>query len=249
MASPARQIEQADEAAMPRAHPARPGGRFAVHGARRRLTPAGADAHSQAVRRLRIVVPTVAVALLAAYGVSAAPTAVDTEFLRQFSDSGVAGREMVLDRPRYVGQSGDGRAFEVSAQAARRNPDAPNLVRFDNPEARRDGDTQKGLSVRAASGTYDSDAKLFDLDRDVSLVQGIGGQDFTLRTDAARLDVENRTISSSSRVRGVSDSGEVEADSLEVYEDEGRVVLEGNVRLRFDPTKAPSRSAGATTGE
>lgn len=202
---------------------------------RRRLTPAAAERHSQIVRALRLVVPAIGTGVLATYAVNAAPSEVDRDFLRQFSDLSATSEEMVLDRPRYLGQTLEGDAFEVSALRARRDPNAPDLLRFENPEALRDGGTARELRLRAAGGTLDTEANVVEFDRDVELVQGIGGQDYTLRTDAARVDLDERVVSTQTGVRGRSARGSVEADRLTVYQDEGRAVLEGGVRLRFEP--------------
>ncbi|MBB4659351.1 LPS export ABC transporter periplasmic protein LptC [Parvularcula dongshanensis] len=205
--------------------------------AARRLTPKAAQRHSRLVRNLRLVVPALAAALVVTYALSATPPEVDREFLRQFSDIEASSTEMRLDKPRYVGEDLEGNPFEVSAQAARRNPNTPDLIRLDNPEALRNAGTGDQIHLRAANGALDTQGKTVDLDTDVTLVQGIGGRAFELQTDKARIDLEGRTVTSGAPVKGRSQSGDVEADSLTVYEDEGRAVLEGNVRLHFDPSK------------
>ena len=212
---------------------------------RRRLTPAAADRHTQIVRALRLVVPAIGTGVLATYAVNAAPSEVDAEFLRQFSDISAQSEEMVLDRPRYLGQTLEGDAFEVSALRARRDPNAPDLLRFENPEALRGGGAD-GLRLRAAGGTLNTEENVALFDRDVELVQGIGGLDYTLETEAARLDIDKRVVSTQTGVRGRSEQGTVEAERLTVYQDEGRAVLEGGVRLRFEPSKRPDEG---TTGD
>lgn len=216
---------------------------------RRRLTPAAAERHSQIVRVLRLVVPAVGTGVLATYAVNAAPSDVDADFLRQFSDLSAASEALVLDRPRYLGQTLEGDAFEVSALRARRDPDAPDLLRFESPEALREGGTANELRLRAAGGTLDTEANVATFDRDVELVQGIGGQDYRLETDAARLDIDERVVSTQTGVRGRSERGTVEADRLTVYQDEGRAVLEGGVRLRFEPTEGPTEGRGEKPSE
>ena len=214
------------------------GMRFADAAPRRRLTPEAAERHSKIVRSLRLAVPAAAAGLLGTYVFTAAPPSVDTEFLRQFSEAEAPGREVVLERPRYVGQTVEGTPYEVSAQAARRNPDTPGLVRFDNPEALRDGTDGPGVRVQAKGGLLDTEANTFALDRDVRITQGLGGQEFVLETDAADVDLDARVVSSTVGVRGTSETGSVEAGSLTVYEDEQRATFSGGVKLRFEPAAA-----------
>lgn len=224
----------------------RPALAFADIAPARRLTPEAAERHTRLVRRLRLAVPALAVGLLATYALNAAPQAVDTEFLRQFSDAGEPGREMLLERPRYRAETGDGSPFQVSAEAARRNPDQGNIIRFDNPEALREGGPKGPARLQARTGVLDTDTNLFD-GEDVRLVQNIGGQDFTLTTDRARVDLEGKTIRSDERVRGESEAGALEADGIEVSEDGRRLQLKGRTKLRFEPSKAPGKASG--TGE
>jgi len=210
---------------------------FAGIAARRRLTPRAAIRHSRLVRNLRLAVPAAATGLILTYAVSATPPEVDQEFLRQFSDIEATGSEMRLDRPRYVGEDTGGIPFEVSAFAARRNPNAPDIIRLENPEALRNGGSNDQLRVRALSGTLDTQGKTVDLNDDVQLEQGVGSDTFVLRTDAARIDIDGRTVRSETGVRGTGRAGDVEADTLTVYEDEERAVFEGNVKFRFEPAK------------
>lgn len=214
---------------------------FAEITPRRRLTPAAAERHTQLVRRLRLAVPALAAGLLITYALNAAPQAVDAEFLRQFSDASEPGREMLLERPRYRAETADGSPFQVSAQAARRNPDQGNIIRFDNPEAFRGDGPEGPARLQARTGVLDTDTNLFE-GQDVRLVQNIGGQDFTLTTDEAKVDIDGKTIRSDVGVKGASDAGALQADGLEVSEDGKRLRLDGKVKLRWDPAKAPQRT-------
>lgn len=217
---------------------------FGGRAARRRLTPAAAQRHTVLVRNLRLAVPAAAAALVVTYALSATPPEVDMEFLRQFDGVEATSSEMRLERPRYVGQDRGGVPFEVSAYAARRNPDDPDVVRLENPEALRDGAAGEGTRVRALNGRLDTANKIVDLDGDVRLVQGRGANAFTLDTDDARIDLDGRTITSGGAVRGRGERGELEADGATVYEDEERVVLEGNVKLRFEPSGGEKAAQG-----
>lgn len=211
---------------------------------RPRLTPSAAERHSRRVRKLRLVVPAAAAALLATYVVNATPPEVDREFLRQFAGVEASGREMLLDKPRYLGDGLDGVPFEVSAATARRNPLLPEVIRFDRPVALRDTGSGRQVRVTAESGVLDTETKLVALDRAVELVHGIGGQAFVLNTESAEIDMETQTVRSKASVRGRSETGDVEADRLTVYEADGRAILEGNARLVFEPAKARAAKTG-----
>ena len=214
----------------------------------RRLTPEAAERHTKLVRTLRLAVPAAACVLLITYALNAAPPSVDTDFLRQFSDAEAPGRDLVLERPRYRAETEGGSPFEVSAQAARRNPDEGNIIRFDNPEAYRGEGREGPARLRARAGTLDTETNLFE-GEDVRLVQNIGGQDFTLRTDRAEVDIDGKTIRSKAAVSGEGEAGALEADGLTLSEDGSKVRLEGRVRARFEPSKAPGKTPGETPRE
>ncbi|MEE4349124.1 MAG: LPS export ABC transporter periplasmic protein LptC [Pacificimonas sp.] len=204
-----------------------------------RLTPGAARRHSRFVRHSRLALPAIAAGLVVTYALSATPPRVDVEFARQFSEVDVDSTSMRLARPRYLGEDLQGRPFEVAAQTAERNPNTPDFIALENPEAFKSIETGENAKVRAARGLMNTRDKRLDLNDDVQLDHRIGGSAFTLNTDAAAVDLQNQTVTSTVGVVGEGDRGSVAADTLTVYQDEGRSVLEGNVRLRFN-TQTPA---------
>lgn len=203
-----------------------------------RLSPQAAQRHSRKVRHLRLILPAIAGGLMVTYALSASPPRIDPTFVREFQQIQAEGRAMRLDRPRYAGEDEQGLPFEISAQAAEQDPNAPDLVALENPEALRNLRTDTGadpVKVRAATGLLDTQANQIALTQDVEFEQEIGGGTFILRTDAADVDLNASTVVSDVGITGESERGTVAADSLTVYQEEGRAVLEGNVRLRLNP--------------
>ncbi|MEM9422715.1 MAG: LPS export ABC transporter periplasmic protein LptC [Pseudomonadota bacterium] len=206
-----------------------------------RLSPRAVQRHSRNVRHLRLAVPAIAGALVMVYAVNASPPRIDPEFVREFQQIQAEGRAMRLDRPRYAGEDERGLPFEIAARAAEQDPLAPDLVALENPEALRNVKSEEGVKpvkVRAATGMLNTESNQMALTSDVELEHDIGGGAFVLKTDAADVDLENSTVSSTVGVTGEGERGTVAADTLKAYQDEGRLVLEGNVRLRLNP--APS---------
>ncbi|MEM9233512.1 MAG: LPS export ABC transporter periplasmic protein LptC [Pseudomonadota bacterium] len=173
--------------------------------------------------------------MLATYAFSATPPSVDRSFLRDFANIDTDADNMRLNRPRHVGYDLEGNPFEVAASTASRNPETPGRIALENPEAFRGLGDDEDVKVRALRGLMDTDAKRLDLSNNVQLDHRIGGSDFTLSTDAAEVDFENKTITSAAGVSGSGDSGTVAADSVTVYQDEGRAVFEGNVQFQIAP--------------
>lgn len=209
----------------------------------RRLTPAAARRHSRNVRHLRLIVPAIGAGLLATYAFSASPAAVDVGFLRNFTQTDVESSDMRLDRPRYAGEDLRGLPFEVSAKSAERDPNAPGLIDLENPEALRSVEQKDGtdaVTVSARSGLLNTEEKHVDLTDNVRMVHSLGGAPIVFTTDAAQVDLDANTVTSTAGVTGEGDQGRLEADAVTVYQGEGRAVLEGNVRLRLEPKKDPA---------
>lgn len=213
-------------------------GRILDRRGRRRASPGAIAMHSRRVRYLRLAVPAVAAGLMLTYGLSASPPRVDADFVRQFQQLDVADAHLRLDRPRHVGYDLEGRAFEVSAQTASRDPNAPDLVSLENPEAFRELDTAAQARVRASTGVMDTQANTLDLTRDVRIDYDLGGAPIVITTNQAAVDFDTNTVTASAGISGAGERGTVAADNLTAYQEEGRLVLEGKVRLRLQPSDA-----------
>lgn len=205
-----------------------------------RLSPEAARRHSRMVRYFRLLIPAAAVGLLVTYALSATPPRVDLAFRDNFRQADVETSAMRLDRPRYAGEDLQGLPFEVAAKSAARDPNAPSLIDLENPEALR-GVAQKDgteeVTVTARSGQLNTEAKTIDLAEDVRLQHSLGGMPIVFNTQAASVDLEANTVSSTAGVTGTGEQGSLEADNVTVFQGEGRAVLEGNVRLRLEPKK------------
>ncbi|RFB05595.1 LPS export ABC transporter periplasmic protein LptC [Parvularcula marina] len=211
---------------------------------RRRLSTAAVSAHSQRVKWLRLIVPAIGAGVLMTYALSATPPVIDKAFMRDFANIDTDAENMRLNRPRHTGYDLEGNPFEIAAASALRNPETPGLISLDSPQAFRGLENDEDVTVRALRGLMDTEAKRLDLSSSVELDHRIGGSDFTLNTDAAEVDFENKTIKSVSGVSGSGDRGTVAADSMTVYQDEGRAVFEGNVQFQIAPAKKKDDDTG-----
>ena len=203
--------------------------------ASQRFTAIDAQKHTRRVRHLRLVVPAAAAGLLMTYALSATPPKIDPTFAREFSNINTDSQGMRLDRPRYVGEDLSGQPFEVSARSALRDPDAPDMIALDNLEAFRDLDSDEDVRLRAEAGVLDTEANRMDLSEDVQLQHRLAGETFILNTDAAQVDLNTNTVTSTVGVQGSGERGAVAADTATAYQDEQKLVLEGNVRIILNP--------------
>ncbi len=181
----------------------------------------------------RIALPALTLGLVFVFAFSASPAAVDESFAEQFAYLDKPSRDMQMDQPRYSGQDKKGRLYEISADKARQNVNNPDLVFLDSLNGIRNPDGTDQMEVTAETGLYRTDAQQLDLETNVELRRGIGGQDYVVTTSAAKVELSDRTLVSEAGISGVSKDGSFTAEKMTVYQDEGRVVLE-DVRMRFE---------------
>lgn len=200
-----------------------------------RMTPSAARRHSQRVRRLRLIVPALGAGVLATYVLSATPPTIDSSFLNEFKQIDTEAESLRLNQPRHVGYDLEGNLFEISAESALRDPGEEGLISLDRPLASRGLGNGDDVVMEAGSGLMDTASNRLDLMDRVEVQHRIAGSQFIFSTQAAEVDFDEKTITSAAGVHGEGDRGTVAADRLTVYQDEGRAVLEGNVKLKIEP--------------
>lgn len=194
---------------------------------KRRTSRRQARQHSEQVRIARFVLPIFVVGIIGAYLVFSSPRMVDINFERQFSNLDVATEDLRMENPRFTGEDERGRPYEVVAGAATQDPLNPQLVVLENPEALRSAVMDAGSQVRvtANAGLYRMDDRAIDLSQNVELGQTIGESEFILRTEAATVALDDRTVTSKGEVFGQSADGTLTADSMKAYEEDGRSIF------------------------
>jgi lipopolysaccharide export system protein LptC len=208
---------------------------------RQRLTGDQAARRSAIVRRLRIALPALAIGLVGVLFLNSREDAEDA-FLDDFAAADAAPQELEMAKPRFAGVDDKGRPYEITADEARQATDADNVVELSKPRALTRADDEKTL-VTADRGVYRKDENELDLSTDVRLNHQIGDEIYVLTTSAAKVSIKGETVETTSGVEGVGQSGALRADSMRAYNADGRVVFEGNVRMRFDPKAAAATEA------
>ena len=212
---------------------------------RPRITGAQAAARSKLVRRLRIVLPLLAVALIVVLMTTTRERGAEDVFLDEFANLDARPEELRMANPTFAGVDNSGRPFEVTAEAALQAPNAQEVVELVRPRAITKG-VDADTRVTAARGVFQSEKNELELSDGVTLEHAIGGEIYTLRTPAAKVALEEETVQSTSGVEGDSAAGTLKADRMQAYNSEGRVVFEGNVSMRIYPSKAKQAKASTS---
>ncbi|MEZ5891832.1 MAG: LPS export ABC transporter periplasmic protein LptC [Parvularculaceae bacterium] len=213
---------------------------------RARTTGDQAAARSRFVRRMRIALPVLALVLVAAFMVTSRNSQTDDAFLDDFKDFSPKAEELRMASPRFSGIDDNGRPFEIEAEAAKQRQDGQDIVELERPRAvQGNKGKDETTKVTAAKGVYRQDANILELNDDVTLEHDIGDDAYVFHSPAATISLDDEVVTSDSGVGGEGPDGRsITADSMKAYNGEGRVVLEGNVKMRIYPK---DKSGEATT--
>lgn len=212
---------------------------------RARTTGEAALARSRTVRRLRLALPIFAVVLIAAFVFNTQSNGVDDAFLDDFEDITAATEELRMANPRFAGVDHNGKPFEITANAAKQNPDSKDIVELEKPRAVQ-GHAEEKSVVTAESGVYQSEANILLLNDNVKLEHEIGQNTYILTSPAATVSIKDEIVTSDAGVGGQGpDGGALKADRMKAYNAEGRVIFEGNVSMRIYPKTGKADNASA----
>ncbi len=205
---------------------------------RPRITGQSAAARSRLIRRLRVVLPTLAVILIGAFIFNTRSNDVDQTFLQDFEDVAAATDELRMANPRFAGIDGDGNPFEITALSAKQDPGRQDVVELDRPRAIQGAADEKTV-VTAQHGVYQSDANILELTDGVRVEHELAAGTFVLRAPGATVLIKDQTVTSNAGVGGEGPDGEtLKADRMMVFNAEKRIIFMGNVSMRIYPNTA-----------
>jgi len=203
---------------------------------RARTTGNEAAARSRLVRRLRFILPVIALVLIGAFLLNTQSNDVDDAFLDDFKNFGATPEELSMARPKFAGVDNAGKPFEITADAARQNTNVKDVVALEKPHAVQGESSGESTVVSADRGVYHSDNNILELEEDVTLRHTVGADTYVFKSPAATVAIKDEIVTSDEGVGGSGPNGRsLEADHMKAYNGEGRVVFEGNVRMRIYP--------------
>jgi len=206
-----------------------------------RTTGEQAIARSRMVKRLRLALPIFALILIAAFIFNTGSRTVDPTFLEDFQQVQASTDELRMANPRFAGIDGQGRPFEITADAAKQNPGNRDVVELDMPRAIQ-GRAGEETLVTADKGVYRTEANILELSNSVRLEHEIGADIYVLRSPEATVSIKDEVVTSNAGILGASqDGGSLKADHMKAYKADGRVVFEGNVSMRIFPKSAEKK--------
>lgn len=222
------------------ASPARDvGAPFDSWSARPRATAEDMRRRAATVRRIRNVVLVSGAVAIGSWAIALALTTASVDWSPEFNAIERTEDGVAMRAPRFAGVDANGAAFEVAAASAAQPRAAQDTFLLTRPTAKTGVGAPEMLSVRAPNGVYQSDDRTLDLDGGVVVTRGRGADMLAFTAPSATLLLGQRAVVSDTGVAGEGPMGLVSAKTMRADEADGRVVLEGDVRIRLTPNATP----------
>ncbi len=199
-----------------------------------RVTGHEAQARSVMVRRLRYILPALALVMVIIFLFNATGSkSTDDAFLEDFKLDSVVAQDASMLNPVFLAKDNDQQPYSITASSANQEPGVDNIINLNAPNAvMLEGERQ--TFAQADKGRYLSDDKVLELKENVTLRRNINGTPFILETTAAIVSVTDKTVTSNNTVTGKNNNNRLRADNMQVFNDEQKIVLKGNVLMRFN---------------
>ena len=201
--------------------------------------------HSGAVRILRVAIPLAVV--LGFTGIFLITYFNPLRMLAKLPiDVGnlvVSGTKITMEHPRLSGFTGDARAYELSADAAKQDLTKPDLIELRNIRAKVQMQDKSTVEVSATAGIYDSKGETLKLDQNIVLSSSTG---YRGRLSEAMIDIRKGNVVSERPVEVELLQGTLNANRLEIS-DSGDLVRFGggvNMTLMLGDAAAPQAKTG-----
>ena len=192
-----------------------------------------ANAHSGMVRRMRIVLPAVAVAMIVIIG-GAWMLSGSSETDPFLVEAQVENGRMVMQNPELKGQDDQNRPYYVTARQAVQDATQPDLIQLSEISADVPMDDTTNAKIIAGNGLYNSKAKTLKLGGEVNVTTA-DGMSMTLQD--ADVDIDAGTLATQSPVSLTSIQARISANRLQVEDNGKRIILEDRVRMTIYPDK------------
>lgn len=200
--------------------------------------------HSGRVRVLKLVLPTAAVLMVAAFvGKSwfSAPPGVSINL----GGTAIEDGRLVMADPRLDGFTSDNRAYSMTAERAIQDIGGSGRIDLEQIDAKLPFDEKSWMTVAAQSGIYDRDANKLDIDSEMTVKTDTG---ITALFKSALVDMASGSLETSDPVDITLDGARIEADSLSVRDRGAVMIFENRVRMEIDGRRlqTAARSDGET---
>jgi lipopolysaccharide export system protein LptC len=186
--------------------------------------------HSRRVRVLRIAIPVMVLAGLAAIlgAVWLNPLRMITRIPADIAGLVISGTKITMQQPKLSGYTRDARPYEMTARTAAQDLTKPNLVELRDLHANVEMQDSTKVTISALNGLYDTKDEMLTLRDDIVLISSTG---YEGRLSEAHVDIRKGVIVSDKPVEVKMLNGMLNANRLEVTESGDLARFHGGVNM------------------
>jgi lipopolysaccharide export system protein LptC len=140
---------------------------------------------------------------------------------------------------RYTGIDRQNRPFVVTADVARQNRNADDLVSLEGPKGDLTTNNGSWFELTAYTGLYQPQTQLLDLFGNVRLFQDKGNEFYT---DSAHINMVNGTAEGNEPIEGQGPFGHVTGEGFRIAERGDVIIFTGKTHLELVPHEKPSEA-------
>ncbi len=193
---------------------------------------AAARRHSRLVRRLKFVLPAMAIAAVALFWATVRFIPSDLAAIVSLPSIDAASHSIVMDKPHISGFEGTRRAYEVKADSAVQSLDDPKVMTFKAIDASVGLDAAGTAQIDATTGVYDAKDNTLVLKDGIAVKTTTG---YWASFKDAVIDLTAGSLVSSKPVEIRTGEGTIRANSVEVSDRGKRIAFRNGVSVTYLP--------------
>jgi lipopolysaccharide export system protein LptC len=199
--------------------------------------------HSRWVRLLRVAIPLI---VLGGLGFTAMvsffnPMRMLADLPIGIDNVVVSGSKITMEKPRVSGFTHDGRAYDMSAVAAKQDLTKPDVVELHNLNAKLQMEDKSTLQLLADKGVYNAKSEVLELESNIVL----STKSYEGRLSQASVDIRSGHVVSNDPVQLKMMQGRLDANRLEITDSGDLVRFSNGVTMTFKMPPAEGQEAQA----
>lgn len=151
-----------------------------------------------------------------------------------------------LIRPSYIDIDKNNNPVNISAESAYREENEHTDYFFTNLVAQMSLPTGEAIEILATNGALNTGTQIMDLGGEITITSESG---FLLRSTEAKFLIDQKIASGHNGVTGVAPFGRFSANNFDANVEQEVIVLDGNVKINFDPNKPLNIFTKTTTSK
>jgi lipopolysaccharide export system protein LptC len=192
---------------------------------------ARARLHSARVKKLKILLPALALLISAGFiAVSFLSNLIPGNL--QFDGATIEDGKIVMQKPAMSGRNAEGTFYSMTAKRALQDVKSPNLITLESIEAVVPANNDLTAKVIATSGIFDRDTDRMNMTAPFKLLLSNG---ITANFQSAFLDTRAGEMTSDEPITISTPNASVVANSLQIEDKGSTVIFEGGVKVVIDP--------------